>query len=97
MTLDALLWHVMTHEVRHTAQIVLLIRLLGHTPPWLDYLRFVRPQPAAGVAVHAAAVEGVQEDGDLLLREAAGLLGAHDFAMPFATAGSATVARVACT
>lgn len=51
VTLDGLLWHVMTHEVRHTAQIVLLIRLLGHTPPWLDYLRFVRPQPAAGVAV----------------------------------------------
>lgn len=44
VTLDQLFWHVMTHEVRHTAQIVLLIRQLGHTPPWLDYLRFVRPQ-----------------------------------------------------
>ncbi|WP_291423558.1 DinB family protein [Deinococcus sp.] len=43
-TLDHLLWHVMTHEVRHTAQIVLMIRQLGHTPPWLDYLRFVRPE-----------------------------------------------------
>lgn len=46
VTLDALLWHVMTHEVRHAAQVSLLIRLLGHTPPWLDFLRFVRPQPA---------------------------------------------------
>ena len=43
VTLDQLLWNVMTHEVRHTAQIVLLIRMLGHTPPWLDYLRFTRP------------------------------------------------------
>ncbi len=43
-TLDHLLWHVMTHEVRHTAQIALMIRQLGHTPPWLDYLRFVRPE-----------------------------------------------------
>ena len=43
VTLDQLLWHVMTHEVRHTAQVTLLIRQLGHTPPWLDYLRFVRP------------------------------------------------------
>ncbi|WP_019587104.1 DinB family protein [Deinococcus apachensis] len=44
VTLDQLMWHVMTHEVRHTAQIALLIRQLGHTPPWLDYLRFMRPQ-----------------------------------------------------
>ena len=36
VTLDQLLWHVMTHEVRHTAQIVLMIRLLGHQPPALD-------------------------------------------------------------
>ena len=43
-SLDQLLWNVMTHEVRHTAQIALLIRQLGHTPPWLDYLRFARPQ-----------------------------------------------------
>ncbi len=47
VTLDQLMWHVMTHEVRHTAQIVLLIRQLGHTPPWLDYLRFARPHTAA--------------------------------------------------
>lgn len=47
VTLDQLLWHVMTHEVRHTAQIALLIRQLGHTPPWLDYMRFARPQVTA--------------------------------------------------
>ncbi|MVN85748.1 DUF664 domain-containing protein [Deinococcus sp. HMF7620] len=44
VTLDQLLWNVMTHEVRHTAQIALMIRQLGHTPPWLDYMRFARPQ-----------------------------------------------------
>ena len=47
VSLDQLMWHVMTHEVRHTAQIALLIRLLGHTPPWLDYLRFARPHALA--------------------------------------------------
>lgn len=46
VTLDQLMWHVMTHEVRHTAQIALMIRQLGHTPPWLDYLRFIRPHAA---------------------------------------------------
>jgi len=30
------LWHVMQHEVRHSAQIVLLLRLAGWTPPALD-------------------------------------------------------------
>ncbi|WP_293914319.1 DinB family protein [Deinococcus sp.] len=43
-SLDQLMWNVMTHEVRHTAQIALLVRQLGHIPPWLDYLRFARPQ-----------------------------------------------------
>ena len=43
-TLEQLLWHVMTHEVRHTAQVALLVRQLGHTPPWLDYMRFARPE-----------------------------------------------------
>ena len=33
-------WHVMQHEVRHTAHIVQLIRLLGHTPPPLDLVFF---------------------------------------------------------
>ncbi len=47
VSLDQLMWNVMTHEVRHTAQIALLIRMLGHTPPWLDYLRFARPHTLA--------------------------------------------------
>jgi uncharacterized damage-inducible protein DinB len=47
VSLDQLMWNVMTHEVRHTAQIALLIRMLGHTPPWLDYLRFARPHALA--------------------------------------------------
>ena len=49
VTIEQLLWHVMTHEVRHVAQITLLVRQQGHTPPWLDYLRFVRPQVAPQV------------------------------------------------
>lgn len=44
VSLDQLMWNVMTHEVRHTAQIALMVRQLGHTPPWLDYMRFARPQ-----------------------------------------------------
>ena len=39
-TVETLLWHTMTHEVRHQAQVVLLTRQLGYQPPWLDYLRF---------------------------------------------------------
>lgn len=39
-TVESLLWHTLTHEVRHSAQVVLLVRQLGHTPPWLDFLRF---------------------------------------------------------
>ena len=50
VTIEQLLWHVMTHEVRHVAQITLLVRQQGHTPPWLDYLRFVRPQVSPQVA-----------------------------------------------
>ncbi|KQR40875.1 DinB family protein [Deinococcus sp. Leaf326] len=33
---DEVLWHVMQHEVRHTAQMVQMLRLLGHKPPSLD-------------------------------------------------------------
>lgn len=33
---DEVIWHVMQHEVRHTAQIVQALRLLGHQPPSLD-------------------------------------------------------------
>lgn len=36
LSADEVLWHVMGHEVRHTAQMVQMIRLLGHTPPSLD-------------------------------------------------------------
>lgn len=58
VTLDQLMWHVMTHEVRHTAQIALMIRQLGHTPPWLDYMRFTRPQ------VTAAQSGGLEPEAD---------------------------------
>ena len=43
ITADEVLWHVMQHEVRHTAQIVQMIRLLGHKPPALDLLFFAAP------------------------------------------------------
>ena len=39
--LDGLLWHVVLHEIRHTAQIVLLLRLQGIKPPSLDLLFFL--------------------------------------------------------
>ncbi|WP_027482859.1 DinB family protein [Deinococcus pimensis] len=37
---DEVLWHVMQHEVRHTAQIVLTLLMLGHTPPRPDLAFF---------------------------------------------------------
>ena len=40
-TVEGLLWHVMQHEVRHTAQIVLLSRQMGHKPPALDLLYYL--------------------------------------------------------
>jgi uncharacterized damage-inducible protein DinB len=40
-TVGEVLWHVMQHEVRHTAQIMLLARQLGFDPPQLDYIRYV--------------------------------------------------------
>lgn len=39
--LDGLLWHVMIHEMRHTAQIALLLRLQGITPPPLDLVGYL--------------------------------------------------------
>lgn len=36
LSADEVLWHVMQHEVRHTAQMVQMLRLLGHKPPSLD-------------------------------------------------------------
>ncbi|QLG09524.1 DUF664 domain-containing protein [Deinococcus sp. D7000] len=61
VTLDQLMWNVMTHEVRHTAQIALLIRQLGHTPPWADYLRFARPQVTEGSQGDAPEPEDAEE------------------------------------
>ena len=39
--LDGLLWHVMIHEMRHTAQIVVLLRTQGIKPPSLDLLFYL--------------------------------------------------------
>ncbi len=39
--LDGLLWHVMLHEVRHTAQIAALLRTQGVKPPSLDLLFYL--------------------------------------------------------
>ncbi len=36
------LWHVAQHETRHTAQLALLGRLAGHTPPQLDLIKYLR-------------------------------------------------------
>ena len=36
MTVEEILWHVMQHEIRHTAQIALLARQQGFSPPQLD-------------------------------------------------------------
>ncbi|THF83641.1 DUF664 domain-containing protein [Deinococcus sp. KSM4-11] len=63
VTLDQLMWHVMTHEVRHTAQITLMIRQLGHTPPWLDYMRFARPHVTAAQSGGVDGL-GLDDDGD---------------------------------
>jgi uncharacterized damage-inducible protein DinB len=40
-TLDGLLWHVMIHEMRHTAQIAMLLRTQGIKPPSLDLLFYL--------------------------------------------------------
>jgi uncharacterized damage-inducible protein DinB len=45
-TVDGLLHHVMLHEVRHTAQICMLLRMQGIKPPSLDLL-FYLPVSAA--------------------------------------------------
>ncbi len=39
---DGLLWHVMIHEMRHTAQIAVLLRTQGVKPPSLDLLFYLR-------------------------------------------------------
>jgi uncharacterized damage-inducible protein DinB len=40
-TVDGLLWHVMIHEMRHTAQIAVLLRTQGIKPPFLDLLNYL--------------------------------------------------------
>lgn len=40
-TVDSLLWHVMIHEMRHTAQIAVLLRTQGIKPPSLDLLFYL--------------------------------------------------------
>jgi uncharacterized damage-inducible protein DinB len=41
LTVDGLLWHVMIHEVRHSAQMVVLLRNAGVRPPSLDLLFYL--------------------------------------------------------
>ena len=36
VSVEEILWHVLQHEVRHTAQVALLLRQAGVTPPQLD-------------------------------------------------------------
>ncbi|MBB6098091.1 putative damage-inducible protein DinB [Deinobacterium chartae] len=43
-TVEHLLWHVLQHEVRHTAQIALLTRQAGYVPPQLDLLVYLTPR-----------------------------------------------------
>ena len=40
-TVDGLLWHVIIHEMRHTAQIAVLLRTQGIQPPALDLLYYL--------------------------------------------------------
>jgi uncharacterized damage-inducible protein DinB len=40
-TVDSLLWHIMIHEIRHTAQIAVLLRTQGIKPPSLDLLFYL--------------------------------------------------------
>ena len=40
-TVDGLLWHVMIHEMRHTAQISVLLRTQDVQPPFLDLLKYL--------------------------------------------------------
>lgn len=40
-TVSGLLWHVMIHEIRHTAQIAVLLRMHGIRPPSLDLLFYL--------------------------------------------------------
>jgi uncharacterized damage-inducible protein DinB len=45
LSVEDILWHVLQHEVRHTAQIALLLRQAGVTPPpLLPILKMQEPQ-----------------------------------------------------
>ena len=46
--LDGLLWHVMIHEMRHTAQIALLLRMQEVQPPALDLFFYLPSFPVEG-------------------------------------------------
>ncbi len=39
--LDGVLWHVLTHEMRHCAQIAIMLRMQGIKPPALDLLFYL--------------------------------------------------------
>jgi uncharacterized damage-inducible protein DinB len=41
-TVEGLIWHVMQHETRHTAQVSMLARQLGFSPPQLDLISYLR-------------------------------------------------------
>ena len=41
-TVDGIIWHVMQHETRHTAQVAILARQLEFSPPQLDLIRYLR-------------------------------------------------------
>ena len=41
LSVDSLLWHVMLHEIRHTAQICVLLRSQHVQPPSLDLLFYL--------------------------------------------------------
>jgi uncharacterized damage-inducible protein DinB len=43
-TVDGLLWHVLIHEMRHTAQIAVLLRSQDVKPPSLDLLFYLPTQ-----------------------------------------------------
>jgi uncharacterized damage-inducible protein DinB len=41
-TVESLIWHVMQHETRHTAQVSILARQLGFSPPQLDLISYLK-------------------------------------------------------
>lgn len=43
--LDGLMWHVLVHEMRHTAQLALLLRMQGVAPPHLDVIAYLPTRP----------------------------------------------------